>query len=228
MQRKLLLILGLAAMATTSLAHAASQEEDDARRRAQADAARKKAEKAKQWSTPQARLPSVKNMGPCPFVKVLYDAARYQEFQGGAESTANVGFTGEINNVEAKCQYVGDDPISVQIALQFALGKGPKAVGDTKDYSYFVAVTDRNNEVLAKQSFTVRGEFPAGQDRVRMADTIEGIVIPRAKETVSGSNFEILVGFDVTPQMAEFNRLGKRFRANAVAQGPAPAAAPAQ
>jgi hypothetical protein len=46
---------------------------------------------------------------------------------------------------------------------------------------------------------------------------------------VSGSNFEILVGFEVTPEMAEFNRLGKRFRVNAVAPlasaTPAPAAA---
>ncbi|MHB8285532.1 MAG: Tat pathway signal sequence domain protein, partial [Caulobacteraceae bacterium] len=25
---------------------------------------------------------------------------------------------------------------------------------------------------------------------------------------------EVLVGFDVTPKMAEFNRLGKRFRVN--------------
>ena len=33
--------------------------------------------------------------------------------------------------------------------------------------------------------------------------------------TTSGANFEILVGFDVTPQMAAFNRLGKRFRPNA-------------
>ena len=32
---------------------------------------------------------------------------------------------------------------------------------------------------------------------------------------MSGSNFEILVGFDVTPEMADFNRLGKRFRVNA-------------
>jgi hypothetical protein len=41
------------------------------------------------------------------------------------------------------------------------------------------------------------------------------VVIPRANLGTSGSNFEILVGFDVTPQMAEFNREGKRFRLTA-------------
>ena len=32
---------------------------------------------------------------------------------------------------------------------------------------------------------------------------------------MSGNNFEILIGFEVTPQMAEFNRDGKRFRLDA-------------
>jgi hypothetical protein len=31
---------------------------------------------------------------------------------------------------------------------------------------------------------------------------------------VSGANFEVLVGFEVTPAMADFNRQGKRFHPN--------------
>ena len=45
--------------------------------------------------------------------------------------------------------------------------------------------------------------------------------IERAGIETSGSNFEILVGFDVTPEMAEFNRSGSRFRVNAGAAQPA-------
>ncbi len=224
MRRNLLLILCLSAMSVGTFAHAASQAEDDARRRAQADAERKKAEKAKQWSLPHANLPSLRAAGPCPFVKVLYDASRYQEF-AGAESSANVGYTGEIQDVAADCSYKADEPIKVEIAVNFQLGRGPKAAGSEKTYSYWVAVTQRNAQVLAKETFTVRGEFAPGQDRVAVVDEIKDIVIPRARETVSGSNFEILIGFDVTPEMAEFNRLGKRFRVNAVS--PLASAAPA-
>ena len=46
------------------------------------------------------------------------------------------------------------------------------------------------------------------------------IVIPRKDATVSGNNFEVLIGFEVTPQMAEFNREGKRFRITATAPTP--------
>ena len=97
----------------------------------------------------------------------------------------------------------------------FELGKGPQAVGDTKTYRYWIAVTQRNEAVIAKQYFDMPVKFQPGQDRVYVTEEINQLVIPRAKMTTSGSNFEVLVGFDVTPSMAEFNRLGKRFRLTA-------------
>lgn len=231
MRRKLLLLscLAVAALAPAFSASAQGQADDDARRRAQSDAERKKAEKEKQWALPQAELPAVRNVGPCPYVKVLYDAARYTEFKDGRLAANTTGFTGEITGVRANCAYKSGEPISVQVAIDFALGRGPAAAGSSKDYRYWVAVTERNSMVLAKEDFTVRGEFPAGTDRVKTTDELKGIVIPRAANTTSGSNFEVLIGFDVTPEMAAFNRDGKRFRANATAvaaAGTGAAAAP--
>ena len=105
--------------------------------------------------------------------------------------------------------------IAVPIARAlFAFGKGPMAQGDSHTYQYWVAVTDRNRSVLAKEYFTVPVDFKGG-DRILMTDKISGITIPRGAQTVSGANFEVLVGFEVTPQMADFNREGKRFRVNA-------------
>jgi hypothetical protein len=218
MRRQLLFAACLAfvSIAPAFSAHAA-QADDDARRRAQADAERKKSEKAKQWALPRADLPNVKNVGPCPYVKVLYDAARYMEFKDGKQLPAAVGFTGEIAGVRAVCEYKADEPISVKLAVDFALGRGPMATGSTKDYRYWVAVTERNAMVIAKEDFAVHGEFKDGADRVNVSDVLEGITIPRASTTTSGGNFEILIGFDVTPEMASFNRDGKRFRANATA-----------
>jgi hypothetical protein len=82
-------------------------------------------------------------------------------------------------------------------------------------YRYWVAVTDRDRGVLDKQYFDLPVEFPAGADRMFKSEDVFGITIPRADIKVSGANFEVLVGFDVTPQMADFNRNGERFRVNA-------------
>jgi hypothetical protein len=176
-----------------------------------------KAKKDEEWSTgnQNLNLPGAHNAGPCPYVKVLYDAARTVDFKNDQVAADAVGYTGEFQGLSAGCVYKGVDPIHVAIDLLFAFGRGPQAEGSQHDYAYWVAVTDRDKDVIAKEYFTVRAVFPNGADRVLVRDSIGSIVIPRANANVSGSNFEILLGFDVTPQMADFNGQGKRFRADA-------------
>jgi len=163
------------------------------------------------------------NAGPCPFVKVLYDAARYVELEGGRAAISNVGFTGEIEGVSADCEYREDDPIKLDMDILFELGRGEQANEDQKTYRYWVAVTERNSAVLAKEYF----DLPVKFDGQRTASVHEerSIVIPRADLETSGGNFEVLIGFDVTPEMAEFNRSGSRFRVTA---GTAQASTPSQ
>ncbi|WP_292071641.1 Tat pathway signal sequence domain protein [Brevundimonas sp. UBA7534] len=153
------------------------------------------------------------NAGPCPYVKVLYDAARYVELADDRATIANVGYTGEIEGVSADCEYREADPIRLDMQILFDLGRGAQATDDRKTYRYWVAVTERNSAILAKEYFDLPVNFEGQRETsVREERTI---VIPRADVSTSGSNFEILVGFDVTPQMAEFNRSGSRFRVNA-------------
>jgi hypothetical protein len=150
--------------------------------------------------------------GPCPYVKVLYDAARYVELAGDRVSMANVGFTGEIDGLVSDCAYQSDQPITVHTRAQ----------GDGRTYRYWIAVTERNRAVLAKEYFDLPVNFDGASTATVTQD--QTIVIPRAEATTSGDHFEVLVGFDVTPAMAEFNRNGNRFRANAgtgAAQPPA-------
>ena len=167
------------------------------------------------------------NAGPCPFVKILYDAARYVELTDNRAATANVGYTGEIEGVTAGCSYRDDEPITVQLDLLFNLGRGPQATGDQRTYRYWVAVTERNTAVLAKEYFDLPVDF---NGRATASVTHgQSVVIPRKDIGVSGSNFEVLIGFEVTPEMAEFNRTGSRFRVNAGQPAqPAPGAPPAQ
>lgn len=172
-----------------------------------------------QTDQPRARAPRFAplrrqaNAGPCPFVKILYDAARYVELADNRPAAAAVGFTGEIEGVSADCRYRGDDPITVDINLLFSLGRGPQATAGQHTYRYWIAVTERNNAILAKEYFDLPVTFSSGQ--VAQVPQEQQVIIPRASATTSGGNFEILVGFDVTPEMAEFNRSGSRFRIDA-------------
>ena len=212
-----LLVLSLSAGLPAAKAFAqSSQKDDDARRQQEAEADAKKKQKEKDWATGEAPLPRALAAGPCPFARVLYDAARYVELKDNKETNSAVGFTGEIEGVQANCAYKDNEPIVMKLKIGFGLGRGAAAPSDHKVYRYWVAVTLRNSAVVAKEYFDLDATFPVNEDRIFKVDSIENLTIPRSSSTVNGANFEVLVGFDVTPEMADFNRQGKRFRMLAV------------
>ncbi len=183
-----------------------------------------------QGDAPERRAPRIAplnrraNAGPCPYVKILYDAARYVELIDNRAVASNVGYTGEIEGLSSDCAYQSDQPITVQMDILFNLGRGPMATADGRTYRYWVAVTERNKAILDKQYFDLPVNFDGRQTAAVTEERT--IVIPRAAATTSGDNFEILVGFNVTPEMAEFNRTGSRFRINAGQQVQAEATDP--
>jgi hypothetical protein len=156
------------------------------------------------------------NAGPCPLLGALYEAARVVEFGApDQERYANIAYTGEIEGVRGLCRYVDENPILETIEINMAFGRGQAAEGQRKTYRYWVAVTRRGRAPIEKKYFDVDVRFRGHDPVVRQTERIERIVIPRASHEVSGENFEILVGFDLTPEQLAFNREGKRFRINA-------------
>ncbi|WP_341198125.1 hypothetical protein [Hyphomonas chukchiensis] len=155
------------------------------------------------------------NAGPCPPVGSLYDVSRYVQFADPSDETYNkIAYTAEITDVRSFCRYAGKDPLDAQLEIDFAFGKGPAADKDSHTYPYFVAVTRRNGKVLAKEYFNVEGDFN-GKKLAGKTESFSKIKIPRLDESIAGTNFEIVVGFDLTADQLEFNRAGKRFLLNA-------------
>jgi len=92
MRRSLLLAACafLAASVTLpDLAMAQARRGGDQQRQEQ-EAAKKKKQK-EEWNDVQAPLQALRNAGPCPFGKVLYDAGRDIRFKDNKEASANVG-----------------------------------------------------------------------------------------------------------------------------------------
>lgn len=157
------------------------------------------------------RESSVRNPAPCPNIIVLNEAARLVEFDG-EQQAEDIAWTGEIANVSLSCRYLDDKPIKASLNIDFALGKGPKAEGRRKDYTYFVAVTRRDLEVIAREEFTIGANFNRSRDIIAVREKIDSLVIPRASEKTSGTNFEVIVGFALTRQQAIYNRSGKSLK----------------
>ena len=161
-------------------------------------------------------LNSRQNAGPCPSVGALYDASRYVKFAGADDKQlySDIEYTGEVMDARLYCRYVGDNPLEAEVEIDFAFGKGPVATSDSHIYPYYVAVTRRNGKVLAKEYFNVEADFK-GSQLTGKTDIIGRIEIPRIDESISGTNFEVIIGVDLTEEQLEFNRAGKRFRLDA-------------
>ncbi|MFW6413457.1 MAG: hypothetical protein ACOC0V_04915 [Oceanicaulis sp.] len=157
------------------------------------------------------------NPGPCPNALALYDAHRLVQIVGEDVVYENVGFTAEILDVESRCRYTDRraDPISMEIGVRMAFGRGPAASGDTHTYDFFVAVTALDDIVVDREIFPVEVTFEPGEDRVERIELFDPVRIPRANADTSGANFEVLVGFELTEEQIEFNRSGLRFRVTA-------------
>ena len=159
-------------------------------------------------------LDTRQNSGTCPPAGSIYNASRVVDFKNDEQLFSNVEFTGEIVDVRLFCRYAGTDPVRAEVEIDFAFGKGPAAIGDRHDYGYWVAVTRRSGKVLQKDHFTVSADFSDGPV-VGETEILQRIIIPRADDSVSAANFEIIVGFDLTEEQLQYNREGRRFRLNA-------------
>ncbi|RYG02183.1 MAG: Tat pathway signal sequence domain protein, partial [Caulobacteraceae bacterium] len=162
MRRPLLLLAaGLIMAGSMAPEIASAQQRRQGEQQQQEQDAAKKKKRDSEWSDVQAPLPQLRNAGPCPYVKVLYDAGRYVEFKDGREASGSVAYTGEIQGISAGCQYKDDEPIKVTMEVLFELGRGPQAESSTKNYRYWVAVTKRNDAVIAKEYFDLPVTFAA-------------------------------------------------------------------
>ncbi len=151
------------------------------------------------------------NPDPCPNIIVLQEAARMVEFDG-EQQLDDVAYTAEITDVSTRCRYFADNPIDAEVEIHFAFGKGPKGAKGEKQFKYFVAVTKKDSEVIAKNEFVVPVDFSGDRIVVVKKEDIDRIVIPRAAEETSGLNFEIVVGLSLTPEQTIYNRSGKSLK----------------
>ena len=154
------------------------------------------------------------NVGACPPAGAIYQAARIVQFDGDDQRFGNVEYTGEIVDVRLYCRYADDNPVRAEVEIDFAFGKGPAASADRKDYRYWIAVTRRSGKVLNKEYFNVEADF-SDSPVTGETELIQQIVIPRADGSVSGANFEVLIGFDLTESQLAYNQEGRRFRLGA-------------
>jgi hypothetical protein len=142
---------------------------------------------------------------PCPRVGVLDEAQRLVRFAPGpGRDLTDVRFEAEIGVRAGSCEYTKKDSrLEVEMAVEIQAVRAPNA-GRRGEFEYFVAITDRSQRILERQSFTAVIPFEA--DR-RSGGALEELIqtIP-LKPSQLGNEFEIIVGFALSPDELAYNR----------------------
>jgi hypothetical protein len=149
---------------------------------------------------------------PCPGVSILGDASEITLFaQGRGQDLTDVAYSASIERVAGNCDYTrAGDTVTSTVAARLVATRGPAAQASEETFVYFVAVVDKDQKILARERFDSTFTFQAGQRQAAAIEEIEQILPIRAD--LRGIDYEILVGFELTPEQLEFNRQERQGR----------------
>ena len=142
---------------------------------------------------------------PCPRIGVLGDASHLVRFKPGAgRDLTDVVYEADISVRGGSCEYVKKDTeLDVDMQVEIQAVRAPGA-SDKGEFAYFVRTTDRAGHVTAGENFVMT--VPFSQD-LRRAGGIEELSLSfPLKRGQLGTELEIIVGFQLTPDELDYNR----------------------
>ncbi len=150
----------------------------------------------------------------CPNVAVLPDAKDIVKFRPGqGRDLIDILYESELTNLSQSCVYdidenTGEGTLTVEIGVFIDIARGPANRDRKAEFAYFIVITDQSKKVLNKQRFPVKVAFPGNLSRLTWADDPDApaIVLIPLKGGKIGRDFNIFVGFQLSPEELEFNR----------------------
>jgi hypothetical protein len=138
----------------------------------------------------------------CPSAIVLQPLANTAVFATGVPEPRpeNVAFYGLLSEVDARCDYTPDG-VHVRLDVIVIGQRGPASLGNELQLNYFVAVVAPGDRIVSKKPFGVHVAFNGGVMRAGVTDHIEETIPASAGR---GSDLELAVGFQQTPQDIDF------------------------
>jgi hypothetical protein len=137
----------------------------------------------------------------CPSAVILRPLSNTAVFGPAPERRPdNVAFYGLLSEADLKCDY-GAGGMRISLDTIVIGERGPAAKGDALDLQYFVAVTGPDQSIISKKPFAVRIAFDGTQKRAGVTDHIEE-TIPLGNQ--KGSDLNVLLGFQQSPEVVEF------------------------
>lgn len=145
--------------------------------------------------------------GNCPSVQIMADLKNLHEFMDYSSPTLNTKVSEiEIMDVKTQCSEE-DEAVAMNIDITFDGHIGPQArqtKNDTANFSYpyFIAVTDAQGKILAKEIFAASLSYGKDQDAIKQIETINQLL----PKTAGVADYTVLLGFQLNEEQLIYNR----------------------
>ncbi|GHF30048.1 hypothetical protein GCM10017044_26740 [Kordiimonas sediminis] len=136
----------------------------------------------------------------CPAVAVVGDTGTLTRFSGEGRQPSDVAFTASIMNVNLSC--TEGDSVRSNMTFQIGATAGDALSGDSVNVEYFVIVMKDTTQIITKTIETATLRFDSN-GRAVVSQAFES-VIPSI-EQARRYNYEVLVGFQLTPDEVVYN-----------------------
>jgi hypothetical protein len=155
----------------------------------------------------------VADTGPiCPSTAVLSDAVIVTKLKPGTQAAlpnpANIAFTAEMSQAKLDCDYDRSlNKLSVDLSFAVKAARGPAATGADPQIDFFVAVVDADNNILSKIVYHSQADL-GGRATNIYTQSVRNYAVPLGMDK-RPYDYEILTGFQLTPDELAYNRVPK-------------------
>ncbi|BBK45428.1 hypothetical protein STVA_54480 [Allostella vacuolata] len=140
----------------------------------------------------------------CPKAVVVNDLSRLTEFRPGTgRDLSDVVYSAGIERVDSGCEYDRRRKVTMQTTVNIVVERGPADRARQAQITYFVAVADAANQILARETFTMPVKFDGNVTRMQASEEIEQVI---QLSGGSGAGYKIFVGFPLTEEQLGYNR----------------------
>ncbi len=140
----------------------------------------------------------------CPQTGILADGADVTHFRSAGTDLTDMVLDGRITGLRGKCSYIDAEHLGTTISVDLELTRGPAMQGRTADVTYFISVA-RGDTILDKRDYTLQVSFDRNNGKLRVTGEQIDLTLPTPGK-VTGADYRVLVGFQLTPQELAFNR----------------------
>lgn len=151
---------------------------------------------------------TIVNDGGCPPISVDPQLSTMSEFYDPDKPTAGTEVsTINLSGTKSACNIDGEY-LEVQIELSFDGELGPKAKRKSGDrpffaYPYFIAVTDKDDNELAKELFAASVTYESNQEKIQLVETIRQRL--PLEDNGSLPAYQIKIGFQLSDEQLFHN-----------------------